>query len=162
MVDLLTAPMLKVKVKGRGASHEMSNSLTNFISFLSAANSQLQIPPNVTCACPNDVLTFTCTAVSTGATIWGGSAFQCPTREIILRHNAFGGQTPTSGDCNGIIGESVRVQDNNCYISQLRVPINAGLDNKTVHCIYNSDTMTLIGEAQVSVVTGRLISNTCN
>ena len=122
--------------------------------YLSAANSQLQIPPNVTCACPNEVLTFICTTVGSGATIWGGSAFQCTTGEIILRHNAFNGDTPQLGDCNDIIGESVGVQDNNCYTSQVRVPISAGLDNKTVHCVYNSNIMTLIDETQISVVTG--------
>ena len=107
----------------------------------------------MTCACPNEVLIFTCTTVGSGATIWGGSAFQCSTREIILRHNAFDGETPQSGDCNGIVGESVRVQDN-CYTSRLRVPVSAGVNNRTVHCLYNSDTTTLIDEAQISVIIG--------
>jgi hypothetical protein len=47
----------------------------------------------------------------------------------------------------------VGVQDN-CYTSRLHVPINAEVNNRTVRCLYNSDTMTLIREAQISVITG--------
>ena len=109
----------------------------------------------MTCACPNEVLTFTCTIVGSGVTIWGGSAFQCSTGEIILRHNAFDGETPQFGDCDDIVGESVGVQDN-CYTSKLRVPISTEVNNRTVHCLYNSNMTTLIDEARISVITGDL------
>ena len=132
-----------------------SGSAPDCSMLLFAANNELQIPPNVTCACPNEVLTFTCTTVGSGATIWSGSAFQCSTGEIILRHNAFAGESPQSGNCEDIVGESVGVQGN-CYTSRLHVPVSAEVTNRTVRCLYNSDTTTLIDEVQISVITGNL------
>lgn len=91
-----------------------------------------------------------------GATLWNGTAFDCPTNEIILRNSRFstGG---ISDDCNNgaITGQSVRV-DNNCYTSQLNVAVSASLNNKTVRCTLNSNdgTAITVGEASLTVISG--------
>ena len=43
------------------------------------------------CACPGDTLTYECTVVGAGSTIWTGSAFNCSNSNymILLLHNRF-------------------------------------------------------------------------
>ena len=92
---------------------------------------------NSICACPDETLIFTC-SVSGRATIWGGSAFDCPgnSNEIQFLHSSFDN---SKGDCNGgaILGQSLGI-NGTCYISQLNVPISPGLNNKTVMCSNNA------------------------
>ena len=119
------------------------------------------MPDNTQCTCPSDLLTYTCTAVGGGTTLWGGTAFDCPStaNEIILRHSLFAVRG-AFGDCNNgaIVGRSLRVE-NNCYISQLNVTISTSLNNKTVQCAHNSDVGTnTVDEASLNVISG--IKNT--
>ena len=111
---------------------------------------------NATCACPNQVLTYSCTVTGGGATIWSGTAFRCSSKrnEIILRHNRF--DSGTIGVCNGgvIIARSVRVDSDN-FTSQLTVNVSSGLNNRTVECIQNLDRgMMTIGEHTISIISG--------
>ena len=112
---------------------------------------------DIGCSCPGDMLTFNCTAVGLGSTLWIGTAFDCIDggNEILLRHNGFitGG---ISGTCNNgaIVGRSLEVVDN-CYTSQLNVTISSNLNNKTVECIYNGNAGTItIGSPTLTVVEG--------
>ena len=84
---------------------------------------------NATCACPNQVLKYTCTVMGGIVTIWSGTAFQCSTNEIILSHSRFLGVNGTSGHCNGgaIIASSVRA-DGDHFTSQLTVNVSSGLN----------------------------------
>ena len=43
------------------------------------------------CICPGDTLTYECTVVGLGVTVWTGSAFSCPSsnNEIALLHSRF-------------------------------------------------------------------------
>ena len=104
------------------------------------------------------MLTFTCTIVGGGNTIWRGTAFDCPstTNEIILRHSTFG-STGTSGTCNSgtIVGQSVRVEGT-CFTSQLDVTVSESLNSGVVQCDYNSNRGTTnIGSAILNVVSGK-------
>ena len=67
------------------------------------------------CACSGDILTYECTVVGepSGATIWRGTAFDCPIGEIALLHNRFA--EGTFGVCNGgdIVAKSLSVDGNN-------------------------------------------------
>lgn len=108
-------------------------------------------PANTTCACPGEVLTFTCTVDGGIATIWGGSAFDCDGKnnEITLLHRNFVGGT--MGECSdgAIVAHSLGVTGT-CHTSQLNVTVSAGLNNKTVVC-YLTSVMDLIGESLIRV-----------
>ena len=112
---------------------------------------------NARCACLGEVLAFSCTVVDggSGATVWGGSAFDCGGNEITLIHHNF--NHGTSAECNdrAIIGESISVSDDEtCFTSRLNVTISIGLRNKTVNC---SDSGTqIIGSSTIGVA-GKLI-----
>lgn len=126
-----------------------------------AAENELVIPSNTTCACPDQVLNFNCTVFGGGATVWRGSAFRCQAGEIILRHNGF--LNGTTGACNNSIinarsfGDQV---ENNCFISGLDILISRALNNTTVMCVSNSDSgMVPVGEATILVISGRHFFN---
>jgi hypothetical protein len=110
--------------------------------------SQLDIPANATCACPGEVLTYTCTVDGGNATIWGGPAFDCAGNSINLTHLSF--KNGTSGKCNdgAILGESVKV-DGTLYTSKLNVTVSNALDNKIVTC--SSDLKPNIGKSKIKV-----------
>ena len=108
------------------------------------------------CACPGDILNFFCTVMGGGATIWRGSAFDCTSNEIVLRHANF--VPRTSESCNGenIIGESTGV-DGTCYSSRLNVTVSSDLNGQTIGCYGNSNaSMIQIGENSLSILAGNL------
>ena len=105
-------------------------------------------------ASPGRSLTLECT-VSGGegdTTIWEGTAFSgC---EILLIHNRFGRPAGTSRTCsNGAItGQSVRVESNSTYISQLEVIITPGMIGKNIVCNHDNGTVyTIIGHHQLNM-----------
>ena len=95
----------------------------------------------MTCACPGDSLTYTCTVVGGIVTQWisicsGGSS-------IALIHSQFGDGTPT-GECDGgsIVVRGVSVVNDtgvNCYISELSFNASSDLNGTTVECNRNGD-----------------------
>ena len=90
------------------------------------------------CTCP---MTYECTVVGRGATVWKGSIFDCMSsnNEIILLHDRFSSTVGTKGTCNNeaIVGKSVGVEDNH-YTSQLNITaVKAGMIGKTVECIHD-------------------------
>jgi hypothetical protein len=102
------------------------------------------------------VLTYTCTAVGTGNTLWTGTAFDCATNGIILRHERFSQSGGAVGVCNNdaIDGRSVGVE-NNCYTSEIDVTVSATFNNKTIQCIHNSGTgINTIGTSVITVFEG--------
>lgn len=122
-----------------------------------AATPYLDVPPDSQCACLGRVLTYTCTAVGGGSTLWTGTAFDCTNNLINLRHSLFNSSDRTAtGDCNNgaIVGQSVRAMDN-CYTSELSVRISADLDNKTIRCDHRPGTETnTIGQSTLTVISG--------
>ena len=118
-------------------------------------------PSNTQCACPGDVLTFVCTIVGGGNTIWSGSAFNCSSteNEIILRHTQFASEG-TFGDCSSgaIVSRSIGVEDNNCFVSQLNVTASTNFNRKTVVCGYSSNTGPIfIGNETLNVISGNIM-----
>ena len=122
-------------------------------TFIFTVLTRLQAPNNTGCACPNDVLSYTCTAVGAGITVWEVKALDCT---IVLRHNLFDSGS-AFGECNdeNIVGRSVGVDDD-CYTSQLDVTVNLGLNNKNISCIHNSAVgVNTVGTSSLFVVEGQ-------
>ena len=76
-----------------------------------------------------------CTVTGGEYTVWGGSALQCASEEISLRHALFGSVPPPVGVCNDgqIIGHAIS-QQNNHYTSQLNITLSERLVGKNVTC----------------------------
>ena len=122
------------------------------------------MPASYDCACPHSVLTYTCTTVGQGVTLWEGTAFNCPStaNQIILRNSQFAsGGTGTFGACNdgNIVAEGVRADsEDNRHTSQLNVTVSARLDGLSIKCVYNSDEgVNTVGEATLTVILSKRI-----
>ena len=90
------------------------------------------------CICPGmSVVSFQCSTVGPGNTLWQGTALQ--SCGIILPHRQFGELGEPYEECKDgeIVAYGVNSSDNT-YISQLDVLVNDELRNKTVECIYNN------------------------
>ena len=90
-----------------------------------------------------------------GATVWKGSAFDCPFGRIILRHTQFasGGAI---GLCNNgdVVGRGV-LQQNNCFTSQLNITLRSNLNGRSIECVYeNVENVTLVGRRVINVTSG--------
>ena len=112
------------------------------------------LPNGMTCACPGDSLTYTCTVVGGVATVWSGI---CSGISVItLLHARFGdGSAP--GECDGgsIVGRGVSVVNDtgvNCYISELSFNASSDLNGRTVECsrdgvaTIDTDTVRIAGK----------------
>ena len=114
------------------------------------------MPVNTGCACPGDMLTYTCTVVGAGSTQWSGSLFDCPANGIVLRHNIFDSTNGAIGECNegAVLAQSAGVE-NDCYTSQLSFTVTTEFDNKTVLCTHNSISGNIvIGTSLLAIVEG--------
>ena len=124
------------------------------------ATDTLTTPPDARCACPGDVLTYMCTVNGIGNTLWKGTAFDCSdtSDEIVLRHSQFssGG---THGDCTGgaLAARSLRVENGNCYVSELEATVSTTFNGQSILCEHNSHTgMRLIGESVLNIISGNM------
>ena len=98
------------------------------------------MPKDANCTCPGQMLTFTCTVIGGGITVWDGTAFDCS--GIELRHTQFNAAGGPSGNCNSgaIKAMSIGVTSS-CYASQLIVNISLSLNNTTIQCTHDSIDM---------------------
>ena len=125
--------------------------------YMYIAGSNEFVPQNPKlCECVNAELTFNCTIIGSGTTVWRGTSFNCPDRanEITLRHSNFLG---SSEMCNmgGIMGSALAVENNNCYTSQLTVTTQAELNNETIICSHiSSSGLVVIGSTRLIVISG--------
>ena len=129
--------------------------------YFAARNQFRSIPAKTGCVCPGDVLTFNCTAVGTGTTQWGGTAFNCSGKgnSIILRHQRFNDPGGVAGECNNrtILGRSIEV-DNDCYTSQLNFTVTPSFNNKTVSCTHTSSVaVNIIGTSMLTIMEGKIL-----
>ena len=111
------------------------------------------------CICPNHNITFECTTVGGGITVWQGSAFNCPqsSDEISLRHAQFLGSV---GVCNdgAICAHAVSIPAPDCFISNLTVYITPALDGRTVRCEHdNGSRVTLVRSFALNITSSKLI-----
>ena len=101
------------------------------------------------------MLTYVCTIVGDGSTLWEGTAFDCPENGILLRHNLFNSTGGVTRICNrgAIVGRSVRV-DNGCYTSQLNIRVTGdfALNNKSIRCVHNA--VEVIGTSTLMILQG--------
>ena len=113
------------------------------------------------CICPGYNLTFECSILGSGATVWQGSAFDCPStsHEILLSHSQFEGAIDRCSN-GAIVASGINVlptaNGDQCYISQLNVTVTDALRNKTVECFLdsNSQQSAVIGNATLIFTTG--------
>ena len=117
------------------------------------------MPENFDCACPGEVLTYSCNIAGAGNTLWTGSAFNCPniSNEIILRHSQF--LEGTSGTCNNgaICAKSTGFTNGNCFSSELSVFVSTSFNGRTIECVHSSSALTTIGTSTLTVVAGKTL-----
>ena len=115
-----------------------------------------ELIPTNECTCPGFKLTFMCTILgNVGATVWRGSAIECPetNHELIFLHLI---RFTDIRGCNGgaIIGRGIRI-DNMCFTSQLNITVDSSMDGKSIECFYNNGTSAnLIGNSSVTITSG--------
>ena len=106
------------------------------------------------CACPGDILTYECTVVGYGITVWTGTAFNCPSfnNELALLHSRFLSAYRT---CNNgaTVAKIISVEGNN-YTSQLNATLNSNTAGKTIMCFYDDGVRTTIQLSTVIPTTG--------
>ena len=112
------------------------------------------------CLCPGESLTYECTVMGEpgGSTVWQGSVFNCTNHEISLFHSLYETTEGAYGECDDIVGQSVRNttnSDNNSttyYVSQLTVPISSGTEGRTIECLYdNGETYTSVERTKIHI-----------
>ena len=91
-------------------------------------------------ACPGDLLTYECIATggsNTGATIWTGTAFNCPSseNEITLLHVYINRTYMYTCNDGTIVARMLSVEGNS-YTSQLNITVTPATAGKTIECIH--------------------------
>ena len=71
-----------------------------------------------------------------GATVWTGTALNCPSDEIVLLHRRFTDRTIKSCNNGATVAQSLSVQDN-LYTTQLSVTIVPNIARKCIMCFYD-------------------------
>ena len=137
--------------------------------FFVAGYGDSQLTQTSGCVCAGHSVTFTCSIVGEGNTIWNGTTFNCPSgnsvsnNQIFLCHSAFA--TMASGMCNdgAIVGEAVSVDlEITRYTSRLNVTVNSDVVGRNISCIYDDTTRTmksLIGTATIELAAGGKFCN---
>lgn len=112
------------------------------------------------CICIGYDAVYLCTAIGSGATRWGGTAFDCPYsgNQFSLIHEQYSLPNGTTKYCNegAIIGWSVQVHGNG-YSSMLLVNVTLELNDTTVKCEYidlSSYQEGFIGEKHIILTAG--------
>ena len=112
------------------------------------------------CTCVGYNVTYQCTIPEGGATIWQGKdSFNCPwaNDRIVLRHEKYIRPRGAYGDCNGFIGQSLPMERDNYYSSQLTVPVTSKLNGATIECVHEelvTNNRSEIGRTQLNLTTG--------
>jgi hypothetical protein len=114
------------------------------------------------CICLGYSATYECNVSGLGSTIWTGTAFSnCPNNRIVLRHTQFSSPAGTTGACNSgaIVGQSIGVQDTDCYTSQLDVSVTTDVIGSTIVCSHNDGSgETEVGRSTLTATTGTAIA----
>ena len=108
------------------------------------------------CTCQGYQQIYECTIFGEGATVWRGSALDCPetNNEITLLHS---GNSTVQGSCNGgaLTATIIRIERNS-YTSQLTVNVSADMIGLNITCSYDSGGDTIeIDSVEVTVTEGR-------
>ena len=107
------------------------------------------------CTCEGYGQVYECRVTGRGATVWRGSAFNCPStnNEILFLHGSSGFETT----CNdgAIIGRVISAE-NNIYISQLTVSVNAEMIGMNISCFHDipGAAENLVGSSRLTLPRG--------
>ena len=98
-----------------------------------------------------------------GATVWTGTAFDCPETENQLTFVHIRDRfTDTYKGCNGgaIRGRGLRIEENG-YTSQVNIRVDRCMDGRSVECFqYESDMgLMLIGNFSITITSGMCVHN---
>ena len=95
-----------------------------------------------------------------GATIWKGTAFDCPLNdhELVLLHSRFTSANGAFGVCNNgaIVARSLSVEGNN-FTSQLSITVSLDIAGKTIMCFHYHLSSDIIQLSAVIPTTGNNI-----
>ena len=107
------------------------------------------------CTCEGYDQVYECRVTGRGATVWRGSAFNCPStnNEILFLHSSSGIEKV----CNDgvIVGRAIRAE-NDTYISQLTVSVSAGMIGRNISCYHDSGAAELIDFSVLTLTTGNI------
>ena len=108
------------------------------------------------CTCEGHNQVYECIVTGGGSIIWKGIAFDCSSssNELVLSQSMSGTQVCNNGAINGHI---IRVE-NNTYISQLTVSLNAEIVGKNISCFHDIGGATeRIGSSLLTLTTGNTV-----
>ena len=135
--------------------HSLSFLLAHAVMSSTPMNSFMLIN---TCVCPRNGynLTFQCTTIGPGNTIWTSSAFDCvdQSQEILLQHTLFSNPGGVNQRCGNFTGHSLSVENNSSYTSQVSVPFSLELIGHSIQCFYDNIHSHVVGNATISVTSG--------
>ena len=111
--------------------------------------------------CSGDILYYECVVTGGIATVWKGSAFDCPQKrnEITIPHAGFSQFVGLS--CNGTTGAIVANAINitgSCYTSQLIVYVSARFNETTIVCAHDTGSEIQVG-SDTLLIDSRLINS---
>ena len=105
------------------------------------------------CVCQGYNLTYECTVIDGAATIWRGTAFDCPmtNNELVILSMEFISRSCSN---NALLLQTIR-SENGSSTSQLTVQISDEINGTTVECAYdNGHIINTIDSAMILVTTG--------
>lgn len=127
--------------------------MSAFNSSTGVPSTGLRLVSTSECDCLDQTLTYECTVTGSpgGATVWTGSALNCPSGEIVLLHRHFTNPDGTIRTCdNGaIVAQSLSVQ-NNLYTTQLNITVTQNIIRKNITCIYDGMGDGTVNQSQFS------------
>ena len=95
-----------------------------------------------------------------GATVWTGTAFDCPETEdeltFLHTRNRF---TNINQGCNdgAITGRGIRIEENR-YTSQVNITVGSYMDGKSVECVsVHGLHKTLVDNSSIMITSGTMI-----
>ena len=112
--------------------------------------------------CLGDIVTYECTIggnAQAGATVWSGSAFECPTTNnqlitVLPLRNTSHPIIKTCGDITARFFHTEQVQGN--YTSELSLHVTAEAVGSTVSCSYDDGISIMLIFSTVVMITGML------
>ena len=106
------------------------------------------------CTCEGYDQVYECRITGSGATVWRGSAFDCPAtgNEISFLHSS----PDTDKTCNdGAISGHIIQAENGAYVLQLTVSVSAEMIGTTINCFHDSGgTQNQIGSSLIALTRG--------
>ena len=104
-------------------------------------------------------MVYECVTEGPGSTRWNGSAFNCTSGQIRLRHSQFDSGEAT-GECNkgNITARGIR-RNNMMYTSELYITMSHSLMGKTIQCLYHNGIYPT--EVGVHTIMLGIVCNNC-